>query len=137
MSNLFEWSDKYSVGVVSLDEHHQQLFRLVNTLHAALTERKGREVIAEIVEKLLAYTQYHFAEEEKLMARARSNGIVAHKKMHADFVEQICVYKKEIDNGMVAFVTTEVMNTIRDWLLTHIARADKQYAASMKVAGIS
>jgi hemerythrin len=135
MGNTFVWTERYSVNVKILDDHHKKLFALLDQLHQALLERRGREVIGEVIDELLDYTRYHFTEEEKKMETAKCSGIAAQKKAHQDFVKELKNYKEKLDNGMGAFITTNVMKTLNDWLVNHIGRLDKLYSESMNAAG--
>ncbi|HDN26936.1 MAG TPA: hypothetical protein ENG03_07550 [Thioploca sp.] len=60
---LFDWSDKYSVGVFRMDDHHKQIFDIVNKLHATMKEGKAKEVIGPLMKELIDYTVFHFHEE--------------------------------------------------------------------------
>ena len=136
MGKAFAWSEKFSVEVKTLDEHHKKLFELMDKLNTALLERRGREVVGEVLQALLDYTVYHFSEEEKLLEIAKADGIVAHKQLHRDFIDEIKKYKGKADQGMEAFITTTLSKTLNDWLVNHIGRVDKLYSESMHAAGI-
>ena len=136
MSDMFVWSEKYGVRVKVLDEHHKKLFSLINSLHGALSERRGKEVIGQVLTELLDYTVYHFGEEEKLMTRAGSDGLNAQQAAHEQFIATLKEYKDKHDQGLGAFITTNVMVTLNDWLVNHIGRLDKLYGESMNNAGI-
>jgi len=43
-SVLFEWKDAYSVSNTLIDGQHKVLIGLLNSLHAAMREGKGRDV---------------------------------------------------------------------------------------------
>jgi len=136
MSEAFVWTEKYSVQVEVLDDHHKKLFVLMKQLHVALLERRGKEVIGDVLDELLDYTKYHFGEEEKLMAQTGCPGLNAQKAAHAEFVSKLNEFKEKQEQGFGAFITTNVMVTLNDWLVTHIGRLDKLYSAPMNEAGI-
>jgi hemerythrin len=77
-----------------------------------------------------------FTEEEKLLDVAKCDGLVAHKKMHEDFVNRLKQYREKAEKGMEAFITTTLMKTLNDWLVTHIGRMDQLYTEPMHAAGI-
>ena len=47
--SFIEWDEKYSVQVKEIDEQHQKLIGLINTLHDAMRDGKGRDVISGII----------------------------------------------------------------------------------------
>lgn len=137
MADIFVWNEKYGVRVNLLDEHHKKLFALMSLLHNALLEKRGKEVISQVLDELFAYTKYHFSEEEKLMMKSGCNGISAHKDAHKSFVNTLTGFKEKLDSGFGAFISTSVLVTLNDWLINHIGRMDKLYGQSMNDAGIS
>jgi len=63
----FNWEPRYSVKVKRFDDDHQELFRILNTLHDAMMARRGQEVLQKVLDELLRYTEGHFAREEEVM----------------------------------------------------------------------
>lgn len=39
---LFQWSDEFSVDIQEVDEQHKVLVGLLNELHAAILEHRGK-----------------------------------------------------------------------------------------------
>jgi hemerythrin-like metal-binding protein len=136
--SLFVFSDEYSVGVPSMDNHHIRLFDIMNKLYDARNEGRAKEMIGPILGELLDYTRYHFTEEERLMEQANYSGIAAQKSAHREFINSLVDYKQQIDDNpaMAVFVVTKVSMTATDWLKSHILRMDKAYESTLKRAGI-
>ncbi len=133
---LFEWSKQYSVGVTAMDQHHQKLFEILNRLHDAMRQGKGRDLIQQTLAELLDYTRYHFGEEEKLMQQAQYIGLPAQRKAHATFISQIQEYQAQAEQGMAAFLSSGVAAFLTDWLKNHVAIMDKQYTETLNARGI-
>ncbi len=136
MGTTFVWSEKYSVNVKLMDEHHKKLFALMDQLHDALARRQGHQIIGTILDELKKYTDYHFFEEEKRMEVAKYDGLAAQEAAHREFAKKIKKYKEKADSGKEAFITIEVMKSLNDWLITHIKHMDKSYSETMNEAGI-
>ena len=64
---LFEWSEKYSVGIREIDDQHKKLIGLVARLQDAMREGKGKAVLDKVLAELIQYTRTHFAAEERIM----------------------------------------------------------------------
>ncbi len=133
---LFEWKQEYSVGVKVLDQHHQKLIGIVNRVHMAMKEGKGKELIADTIRDLIDYTTYHFGEEEKLMEQAEYPELIKHKKAHKEFVSRLEAYKGKADKGQSAFLSPDVARFLIDWLINHIGLMDKKYQSALNSKGI-
>lgn len=79
---LIAWSDKLSVQVRQFDEEHKKLIVMVNQLHDAMKEGKGKQVVGDVLNGLISYTKNHFAAEERLMKAHAYPDYEQHKKEH-------------------------------------------------------
>ena len=131
---LFAWSNEYSVEVESIDKQHQKLFEMVNELHNAMKAGKGSLHTPEIVKRLAAYAQDHFAAEEGAMKRANYPDFASHRAEHDKLVGQVAEMAKGIGDGSV--LTMDLQEFLCNWLKTHIAQCDKKYSAHLQAAGI-
>lgn len=137
---LFNWSNEYSVGAKLMDDHHKQLFDIMNRLYDVM-DKGGTEVQSSVVPmlgELIKYTEYHFGEEERLMEQARYSGLSPQRLAHQEFVNKLKEYKDKVTNspGMAIFVANEASMTASDWLKHHILRMDRAYESSLKSAGL-
>ena len=62
-----------------MDTHHQNLFRIVNEIHAGMEYGMTEDEAERLLTELGDYCHYHFDEEEKLMERASFAGLAAEK----------------------------------------------------------
>jgi hemerythrin len=51
---LFIWNSSYSVKVKRFDADHQQLFSIINELHEGMKAGRGKDVMHDVLSKLLA-----------------------------------------------------------------------------------
>jgi len=135
MPALFTWNDSYSVKVALCDQQHKKLFAMINELADAMRMGKGQEVVARTVSELLNYTRTHFQQEEALMQKANYPQLGAHQEMHRKFVADVEALAKETSGGGNTN-SIRVLNLLRDWLVNHIQKVDKQYSAALNAAGI-
>lgn len=122
-----------SVGNTLLDHDHQALIALVNELHTATSRGEGREVVGDILDRLLVYTQQHFQREEHHMEQVHYSKMVEHLRLHRDLYERVLELKARFDSGHIT-VAAQVSSLLRDWLSLHILRDDKQFAAEVTTA---
>lgn len=132
---LFTWNDSYSVKVAVCDQQHQRLFAIINELADAMRSGKGQEVVSSTVGELLQYTRTHFRQEETLMQKANYPELAAHQAMHHKFEADVEALQKQSRSGRAAN-SVQVLNLLRDWLVNHIQKVDRQYSACLNGAGI-
>ena len=123
---LMEWDDSLSVNVTEIDNQHKKIVDHLNDLNDAMKERKGKEVMDNILESLLEYAATHFATEEKYFDQYNYTKTTAHMKEHTNFVIDIMEFKKDFDDGKIT-LSIDVMHFLKDWLAKHINVSDKHF----------
>lgn len=124
---LIEWNDDYSVNVKEIDQQHQKLIGMINDLHDAMSEGKGKTVLSDILNRMIQYTKEHFSTEENYFAKWNYPESGQHKNEHEKFVAKVTDFKEGVDSGRL-FITVEVLQFLSDWLKNHINKTDKQYS---------
>ena len=132
----FEWTADYAVGVPQIDDEHQQLFALVEKMHQAMIEGKGREFLEDLLMCLVSYTCYHFAHEEQLMERIAYPGYREHRRQHEDLRSRLRPMQDRADSGQET-MTIEVMLFLMEWLKTHVTTSDRLIGTFIMTNGIS
>jgi hemerythrin len=127
-NELVAWSDDFSVGNAVIDFQHKELVRMTNEFYSGC--RMGgclaKVYFMKTIQGAVHYVRTHFATEEEIMQKAAYPGYVEHKKMHDAFVkevgQQIALFENEDNPDPAGFV-----KYLMDWVLRHIAVADKKY----------
>ena len=133
---LFEWTSTLTVNVAEIDKQHQKLIALINELHDAMAEGRGKEVLEKIIERLIAYAAEHFSTEENYFAKINYPGALGHKKEHSEFVKKVKEFQENFNKGQLA-LTLDVMHFLKDWLIKHIQGTDKKYSPYFNEKGIT
>jgi hemerythrin len=131
----FAWSDAYSVKVQQFDAQHQKLFEIINSLADAMRTGQGENVIREVVGQLAVYTRTHFLQEEVAMRQSGYPGLPAHQAQHSHLMAEVEKHKKDLDEGRKPNLVA-VLNFLRDWLVQHIQKADKNYSDHLNAHGM-
>ncbi|MCB1906771.1 MAG: hemerythrin family protein [Rhodocyclaceae bacterium] len=134
MSEIFEWSDDYSVGVQEIDEQHKELVGLLNDLHTAIHEHHGTQASRRILDELAEYTRTHFMVEESLMRISNYPEFEAHKHSHEELIAQVQGLQEKLDSGQAA-ITFELLHFLKVWLTRHINEADKRFGSYLTQHG--
>jgi len=129
------WNDSYSVKVLRLDDEHKQLFSIINLLHTGMKAGQGRDVMQDVLDQLLHYTEEHFRDEEVLMQVVGYPWLIAHTALHQRFVNKIRGFSKDVHSGAVP-ISVDMLEFLRNWLSEHILGADRQYSPVLNTAGI-
>lgn len=132
---LIQWNNGLSVNVAEIDGQHQKLIQMINELHDAMRQGKGKEALGKIVDGLIAYTQTHFKTEEHYFAKFNYGETQSHKKEHADFVKKAADFRDGFQKGQLG-LSVEVMTFLSHWLTNHIQGIDKKYTPLFNQQGL-
>ena len=89
IADLPKWSERLSVGHPTLDQHHRRLFALTARAAELAETATDHAAVRELLDELIRYTVYHFAEEERLMAAATFPFLDLHRDSHRGIVMRI------------------------------------------------
>lgn len=133
MTEKIEWSDSYLLGIPEIDGQHKKLLAVANGLYEAASGSAERYKLdmSKNLKKLTDYTEYHFSSEEEFMRSYGYSGADEHKKFHDAFIAEVNsqIQKLSADNREDG---AQFYKYVADWVLTHIAQADKVWAAFVK-----
>lgn len=125
---LLDWKNEYSINNKIIDEQHKKLVDLINQLHTAMSEGKGKDILGKILEELVSYTVFHFSSEEKFMKEHNYSGYSLHKIEHDKLTKQVVEFQDNYKAGK-SMVSQELMKFLKDWLVNHIIGSDKKLAS--------
>ncbi len=124
-----------SVGVENLDTDHKQLVSMVNELYDGILAGDGRETLGRLLDRLVDYTQYHFAREEELFAEIQYDCAEEHRQEHASMAAWMMEMRTNYRNGTAIAPSLEVMNYLKDWLFDHVISSDQKFVSHLKAVG--
>ena len=113
-----------------IDSQHKELFDKINALLSICENCEGKATAVRTLGYLDEYTDFHFAEEEKLQEDIEYPGIVEHKKKHDELrqvVKDLYEMLEEQEGPTDAFVKS-VQKNVADWLVYHIKGFDRSVA---------
>ena len=125
-------------GNTTIDEQHKELIDRINKLMILCeNEKPAKKEAIKMLEYLADYTEYHFAEEEKLQEEIEYPGREEHKKKHDELrrtVEVLHEMLEEQEGPTDAFVEAVNKNVI-NWLYGHIKGFDCSVATYINMNG--
>ncbi len=132
---LFPWSQKYQVGIRSVDAQHKQLVDIINRLHQAMATGQERIAVGKTLEELIGYTAAHFAAEEEVLESCGYPDFLAHHTEHELLTYAVLEFHQKLMSKEIG-LSIDVMDFLKDWLGQHILNVDMQYAPYLKEQGI-
>ena len=132
---LMRWDSSLQLGIGQIDDQHKQLVTMINDLHRAMKQRQTMATMGGILERLVSYTVYHFGHEEKLFQKHGYPEYDQHKKIHETLVGKVVEFKSKIDRGD-STISMELMDFLKDWLVSHIKGTDKKYVPFLQEKGV-
>lgn len=133
---LITWSDKYSVGIGSIDDQHKRLIELINGLNDEMGKGRGAEAASAVIQDLVDYTKYHFTTEEDLMEKNEYPDFFEHRKEHAAFIEKVSGFQADFEKKKSVSLIINISNFLWDWLSKHILVVDKKYSPFLVSRGV-
>ena len=126
-----KWTtQEFGCAHATIDEDHQQLFDLINSIiDAVKIQNVGR--IKEAIAGLRAYTVFHFTREIEMLKQVPTypaDALAKHEAAHKHFVDKVESFEKGFGDGNLAsvaeLVTGEILSFLVDWLSQHIQNTD-------------
>lgn len=133
----FTWDARMSVGVQEIDEQHAELTEIINMLYYAYMDGREESVLAELINKINAYAQLHFATERKYMAPYISeiSNYEEHMRQHREFFTDCVSFLLEyLEKG--TGITPELLDYLTDWWFKHINGTDKIMGSVLRANGV-
>jgi hemerythrin len=133
---LITWDSELSVGIREIDEQHKKMVEIINELHDAMYAGKGVTVLADVVRRLVDYTVMHFGTEERYFKQYDYPDSARHKNEHDGLTKKTMSLADAMQRGENV-LSVDVMQFLKDWLITHILGSDKAYAPFLNRKGLS
>jgi diguanylate cyclase (GGDEF)-like protein/PAS domain S-box-containing protein/hemerythrin-like metal-binding protein len=128
----FRFDDSHRLGIAEMDDQHRNLVFLVNSLNDALKRNDSDESIEHMLDELLAATTQHFQAEQRLMSTHNYPEQVEHELEHTRLLNEAMHFRERFTQGRELLV----LQSIKDWLLGHIAFSDKKLADYLRDRGL-
>jgi hemerythrin len=129
-----DWDNSFSVHHEELDRQHQKLVGFYNELHEVLLHgsiEEAAQMREQILTNLVEYVDYHFNFEEQYLKEMGLSDFDSHCKTHRYFSAKIINLQQDILNGNLVF-TSSLIKLLRNWILDHILKDDREYAMHLK-----
>jgi len=127
LMSLFDWKDEYAIGSPEIDREHRALFRMVSELEDAMVAGKAEGGLESLMERLVAYSRFHFQTEEKQMRAHGYPDTEQHVREHNEFTARLAELEKKLSQGEEE-TDFEALRFLAHWLEAHVLGADRRLA---------
>ncbi|QXE90008.1 bacteriohemerythrin [Geomonas subterranea] len=135
LSDAMVWDQSFATTINTFDEQHKKLFAMINELAQAMQQKRSKEAIGSVLQRLIEYTGSHFAAEEEAFRKSGYPEESAHVQQHRALVSQVVELQEKFKSGETV-LTHDVIEFLKNWLVNHIKGTDKRYAPHLTKAGV-
>jgi hemerythrin-like metal-binding protein len=130
---IFPWSENFATGIGEIDDQHQRLVGLLNTLVAHLAFQAEAPALNAVFDELKDYAVVHFGTEEAIWRQHFQSDPweAEHRSVHADFVNRILQIRSEGEGRPLDDVLGHIVSFLTHWLALHIIESDKRMAKAV------
>lgn len=120
-----EWNDSLATSIEWQDEHHKELFELVDKIYYNYRKEESDTVLEDALNFLCSYIEKHFKLEEGYMVKYGYDHLEAHKREHDNFIADFEKLKNKFkeEGGSISLVLL-IKHKLSLWLNEHIERLD-------------
>lgn len=121
------WTEFFSTGINYVDRQHQKLINIANEFHEHVINNANKSSLFSTLNKLIAYAEEHFRDEELVMEKANINSehLERHKKLHEELTLSVFELNSELERGEKKTVQ-DIENFLNEWLIKHILEEDRK-----------
>jgi hemerythrin len=129
MTEDYEWTDSYRLGIPGVDQEHRTFFALLTAIQLSVEEQDGLGA-REALRNLRLYAENHFAHEESYLRALGYPALPGHQAEHAEFMRDVTVLEATPE-----IPTAVAIDLARQWIARHILGSDRRYGRWIEEAG--
>ena len=128
-----KWDESLSIGVELIDEQHKKWIEHLGDVQSAIEDLRGMPRIANALDFLVDYTQFHFSTEEKSMSETGYPELESHRARHEELKGTLDDLIEDFrDDGVTEKISRAIGTFLGNWLRDHIRVVDQAFAAFLK-----
>ncbi len=131
-----EWTTDLAVGIGEFDEQHKRLIAILNEMHQAMQEGRGKDVLCDVLDRMADYTEYHFSSEETYFDQYGYPQSSQHKKEHENLMKRVHDLQEKA-RGPAFLLSVEVLEFLKNWIQGHIRGSDQRYTDFFRQKGLA
>ena len=121
------WKSQYDTKIKKIDNQHKELVNILNLISDEKLINMTDEIFADVVDRILKYTNYHFSTEEEIMRKYDYQSIDHHIKEHKEFIKSIDDLIRKSKSIKIVLLSG-LGNYIKTWIINHVLGVDMELA---------
>jgi hemerythrin len=126
MYSPLEWQDEYSVGVAELDQQHQHMLSIINSLLIGQKDAYDAVKMSETVSSLIHHAYVHFATEERYLMQSNFPDLKPHVLEHVGFIMKTLELSLKVREGSID-TRLELLRYLKGWYASHVLGSDRLF----------
>jgi len=126
--HIYNWQDKYDVGIEAIDVEHRNLLTCINKLITA--QNLDKSIILKLADEVNLYAEFHFLSEENIMCLTHYPDLTNHSVYHRVLMKELKNKRRGLDasiEGLQSYI-----NFLVKWFIEHTQTIDRELAAYLK-----
>lgn len=124
--NKIEWKPEYSVDIPRLDEQHQKIIRVINSLIDNPGVFDNSDTVSRALTELTNYVSEHFLLEEQILEKNSYPNLLEHANLHTMYGDRVAKFYIDLI-GKKKGTAEELLNFLKKWWIGHILHEDMKY----------
>lgn len=116
------FGESHWVGVPVIDAQHQKIAEMLNQLNVALIKLTPHETVLRQFDEIVAYVEFHFQTEERLMEENHFPEAAEHHAEHEQLRSEVTYLRVRFSQDGELLV----LQWLKDWFSEHIENVDKR-----------
>ncbi len=118
------WTPSLETALQLVDQEHQTMVHQLNEMIALLQAGAPSTQWLPILDSMVTNVHAHFEHEEAVMENIGFPGLVAHQRQHQQLLQEIAVFRRDLDEASKANDTLTAIHFLKYWVLRHIVQED-------------
>lgn len=129
---VVQWDERFAIGIDVIDHQHRMLLDYFTLLNDAIASGGRWSDVHFPMLQLREYAQHHFSVEEALLRMSDYPTTEVHIESHRTILQNLENLER---SSLQKNLRPEDADFLRDWLLGHTLKADRDFALHFATGG--
>ncbi len=129
------WLESFDLGIPEIDGDHRTMLDLMKVVRSAAADG-NRQRSAQYLDRLLAFSQSHFAREETLLEGWGYPDTAKHAKYHAELLERAVAVRQACAEIEAPEAFEKCVEEMMSFLADDVVRGDMKLKSFLEYAGL-
>lgn len=122
---LYEWDERFVLGIKEIDQQHRHLMELVNRIYDEFRGGAPLPALQSLLVVLFNNAKYHFQCEEHWMEESGYPQLAEHRAEHDKFSTRVAEIDGLLEQGQDN--SLDLMLFLNNWIRHHLLETDARF----------